>query len=68
IQDFDGAEDLDFNSKQKDGFEDNVFAEETSPTIANHSDSEPKLEDELNDLHNVEDSLASFPIIPLQAL
>ncbi|PIA61963.1 hypothetical protein AQUCO_00200156v1 [Aquilegia coerulea] len=68
IQDFDGAEDLDFTSKQKDGLEDNDCADETSPIKANHSKSDPKQEDELNDLQNVEDSLASFPTIPLQAL
>ncbi|KAF5192499.1 Rna cytidine acetyltransferase, partial [Thalictrum thalictroides] len=47
---------------------DGTLSEETSPTIANHSDSEPNLEDELNDLHHVVDSLTSFPTIPLQAL
>lgn len=69
MQDFDGnssPEDLDFDSKQKDGFKDTACVKETmSPVEADHSNSAPKHEDELQ---NVEESLASFPTIPLQAL
>lgn len=71
IQDFDGVsstEDVTYNTKQKDGF-DMSFAQETlTPIKANHSVSAREDEDELNDMHNAEGSLASFPALPLQAL
>ncbi|KAI3463006.1 hypothetical protein Pfo_019669 [Paulownia fortunei] len=35
---------------------------------ANHSKAASQLEDELNDIHNLENSLAAFPMKPLQAL
>ncbi|OVA17005.1 Protein kinase domain [Macleaya cordata] len=72
IQDFDGVpntEDLDACSKQEDRYENVGFApQRLSPERINHSNAEPLQEDELNDLQNLENSFASFPIRPLQAL
>ncbi|XP_061980356.1 serine/threonine-protein kinase BLUS1 isoform X2 [Populus nigra] len=72
IQDYDcmsNAEDPDLSGKQMDrcnivGFP----AEKLPPKIANHSISAPSQEDGFNDLHDLETSLPSFPIKPLQAL
>ncbi|KAL5723691.1 non-specific serine/threonine protein kinase [Ranunculus cassubicifolius] len=72
LEDFDGVsstDDLDYSSGQRDGFEDFGFVQETiTPIKTSHSISALKQEDELNDINNVEDSLSSFPTLPLQAL
>ncbi|KAJ6965770.1 serine/threonine-protein kinase BLUS1 isoform X3 [Populus alba x Populus x berolinensis] len=72
IQDYDcmsNAEDPDLSGKQMDrsnivGFP----ADKLPPKTANHSISVPSQEDGFNDLHDLETSLPSFPIKPLQAL
>ncbi|KAF9625364.1 hypothetical protein IFM89_022146 [Coptis chinensis] len=69
IQDFDEIPSDDLDNKHNDGYDDVCFSEQTlSPIKSNGSDSAPKQEDELNDLQNVEDPLASFPTLPLRAL
>ncbi|XP_042498076.1 serine/threonine-protein kinase 4 homolog A isoform X2 [Macadamia integrifolia] len=72
IQDDDGisnTEQPDVSSKQNDGYYDaSSAAEKPSPETASRSNDEPIQEDGLNDLQDVENSLASFPIRPLQAL
>ncbi|XP_057993338.1 serine/threonine-protein kinase BLUS1 isoform X2 [Hevea brasiliensis] len=73
IQDFDGipnAEDPDVSMKQGDR-NNNVeptTAESLSHERANHSTAAPSHEDGFSDLHDLESSLSSFPIKPLQAL
>ncbi|XP_021593479.1 serine/threonine-protein kinase BLUS1 isoform X3 [Manihot esculenta] len=72
IQDFDGipnAEDPDVSMKQKDR-NNNVepTAERLSHERANHSTTAPCHQDDFSDLHDLESSLPSFPIKPLQAL
>nr|XP_034898706.1 serine/threonine-protein kinase BLUS1 isoform X3 [Populus alba] len=72
IQDYDcmsNAEDPDLSGKQMDGS--NIVgspADKLPPKTANHSISAPSQEDGFNDLHDLETSLPSFPIKPLQAL
>ncbi|KAI5604793.1 hypothetical protein BDE02_01G310800 [Populus trichocarpa] len=72
IQDYDcmsNAEDPDLSGKQMDRYNIVGFpAEKLPPKIANHSISAPSQEDGFNDLHDLETSLPSFPIKPLQAL
>ncbi|KAF6165578.1 hypothetical protein GIB67_022749 [Kingdonia uniflora] len=72
IEDYDGNsfnEDPDCSSKQKDGLDDvEVAAEMLPPERVFNCNAVSAKEDELNDLHNAEGSLASFPILPLQAL
>ncbi|KAF9603447.1 hypothetical protein IFM89_036240 [Coptis chinensis] len=69
IQDFDEIPTDDLDNKHNDGYDDVCFSEQLlSPIKANGSDSAPKQEDELNDLQNVEDSLASFPTLPLRLI
>ncbi|KAE8021536.1 hypothetical protein FH972_007419 [Carpinus fangiana] len=63
------SEDLDASKKQKDRHDDVGFpAERLSHERANHSNAPPNQEDGFDDLHDLENSLASFPIKPLQAL
>ncbi|KAK7316449.1 hypothetical protein VNO77_35489 [Canavalia gladiata] len=73
IQDDDipNAEEPDIDKKQKDRLDEfRVPAEGLSAVAANHSDGAPMLdkEDGFNNLQDLESSLASFPIKPLQAL
>ncbi|KAK9108080.1 hypothetical protein Syun_024091 [Stephania yunnanensis] len=72
IDDFDGCsniEETDSKPKQKDKDEGSDFASERPPLVgAYHSTAASSKEDELSDLHNMENSLASFPTLPLQAL
>ncbi|XP_043706833.1 serine/threonine-protein kinase BLUS1-like isoform X2 [Telopea speciosissima] len=72
IQDDDGisnTEQPDVSSKQNDGYYvASSEAEKPSPETVGHSNVTPIQEDGLNDLQDVENSLASFPIRPLQAL
>ncbi|XP_052625412.1 serine/threonine-protein kinase BLUS1 [Lactuca sativa] len=59
------------NSKQENGFNDVGLQLEKplSPEIIpNHSDDASHLEDEIDEVPNLEDSFASFPMKPLQAL
>ncbi|KAK9271545.1 hypothetical protein L1049_001905 [Liquidambar formosana] len=72
IQDYDGvshAEDPNVSGKQRDRYDGVGFpSEKPSPEKrANHSEAAPSHEDGLND-HDLESSLASFPVKPLQAL
>uniref|UniRef100_A0A5B6ZAK7 Protein kinase domain-containing protein n=1 Tax=Davidia involucrata TaxID=16924 RepID=A0A5B6ZAK7_DAVIN len=72
IQDYDGfpnTEDPNVSGKQRD-IHDNVGfpADRLSPERANHPNAALHLEDGLNDIHNLNSSLAAFPIQPLQAL
>ncbi|KAK7271670.1 hypothetical protein RJT34_27758 [Clitoria ternatea] len=65
------AEEPDRDKKQKDRLDESrVPAEGLSAVAANHSDGSPALEKEdgFNNLQDLEGSLASFPIKPLQAL
>ncbi|KAK3011271.1 hypothetical protein RJ639_012016, partial [Escallonia herrerae] len=72
IQDYDdisNSEDPNASGKRRDGHDDVGFpAERLSPERAHHSDAAPQLEDALNDIPNLENSLAAFPVKPLQAL
>ncbi|KAK2973300.1 hypothetical protein RJ640_027943, partial [Escallonia rubra] len=72
IQDYDdisNSEDPNASGKRRDGHDDVGFpAERLPPERANHSDAAPQLEDALNDIPNLENSLAAFPVKPLQAL
>ncbi|KAA8548109.1 hypothetical protein F0562_004630 [Nyssa sinensis] len=72
IQDYDGilnTEDPNLSSKQRDGHDDVGFpAERLSPKISNHPNAALHLEDGLNNINNLDSSLAAFPIQPLQAL
>lgn len=72
IQDYDGAtntEDLNLSVKQRDNHDDVGYpAERLSPEKANQSDTAPQLDDGLNNIHDLESSLAAFPIQPLKAL
>ncbi|KAK3183570.1 hypothetical protein Dsin_030856 [Dipteronia sinensis] len=71
IQDYDlsTAEDLNGSRKLRDEYDDvGITAEGLSPERANDSNAAPSQEDGFNDLHDLENSLASFPIKPLQAL
>ncbi|KAK2993087.1 hypothetical protein RJ640_024324 [Escallonia rubra] len=72
IQDYDdisNSEDPNASGKRRDGHDDVGFpAERLPPERAHHSDAAPQLEDALNDIPNLENSLAAFPVKPLQAL
>ncbi|KAK3014151.1 hypothetical protein RJ639_008492, partial [Escallonia herrerae] len=72
IQDYDdisNSEDPNASGKRRDGHDDVGFpAERLSPERAHHSDAAPQLEDALNDISNLANSLAAFPVKPLQAL
>lgn len=70
IQDYDcmsNTEDLNGSGKQNSA-DVEVPAERLSTESGNHSNATPSQEDGFNDLHDLESSLASFPIKPLQAL
>ncbi|KAJ4729228.1 Protein kinase [Melia azedarach] len=55
--------------KQRDNYDDVVApAERLSPERMNNSNTAPNHEDGFDNLHDLEGSLASFPIKPLQAL
>ncbi|KAL5540608.1 hypothetical protein UlMin_043183 [Ulmus minor] len=55
--------------KKMDGYKDVRFpADRVSHEMAGQSNPTPSQEDGLNDLHDLENSLSSFPIKPLQAL
>ncbi|KAL1205973.1 Serine/threonine-protein kinase BLUS1 [Cardamine amara subsp. amara] len=58
------AEEPDFNRKQCERQDESVL----SPERASSSATAPSQDDELNDIHDLESSFASFPIKPLQAL
>ncbi|KAG6716017.1 hypothetical protein I3843_04G024800 [Carya illinoinensis] len=63
------AEDQDVSKKQKDRHDDVVFqAERQSQERVSNENTPPNHEDGFNDLHDLESSLHSFPIKPLQAL
>ncbi|KAK0591290.1 hypothetical protein LWI29_038016 [Acer saccharum] len=63
------AEDLNGSRRLRDDYNDvGITAEGLSPERANDSNAAPSQEDGFNDLHDLENSLASFPIKPLQAL
>ncbi|GFP99724.1 serine/threonine-protein kinase fray2 [Phtheirospermum japonicum] len=62
IQDDLMSEDSSVSGKHMDG-QDETYSEK-----ADHSKAASQLDDELNDLHNLEGSLAVFPMKPLQAL
>ncbi|XP_074376509.1 serine/threonine-protein kinase BLUS1 isoform X2 [Apium graveolens] len=72
IQDYDDIPKVEESSpsgKQRDGYDEVAFSVENPPPgIDNHSDVPPHYQDGLNDFHNMENSLAAFPIKPLQAL
>ncbi|XP_021649450.2 serine/threonine-protein kinase BLUS1 isoform X1 [Hevea brasiliensis] len=72
IQDFDGisnAEDPDMGMKQRHRHNNvELTAERLSHERANHSTAAPSHEDGFSDLHDLESSLPSFAIKPLQAL
>ncbi|KAK8653300.1 hypothetical protein V6N13_127308 [Hibiscus sabdariffa] len=72
IQDFDdipNAEDQDGSRKQRDGHDVvGLSADKISPETACNSISATSKEEGLSDLHDLQSSLASFPIKPLQAL
>ncbi|KAK8607252.1 hypothetical protein V6N13_052994 [Hibiscus sabdariffa] len=72
IQDYDdipNAEDQDGSRKQRDGHDVvGLPADKISPETACNSISAASKEEGLSDLHDLESSLASFPIKPLQAL
>lgn len=72
IQDYDDvstAEDPNVSAKQQDGCNDVGFpAERLSSEEHNYSDAATNFEAALNDIANLENSLAAFPIKPLQAL
>ncbi|KAI9177261.1 hypothetical protein LWI28_012979 [Acer negundo] len=71
IRDYDlpTAEDLNGSRNLRDEYDDvGITAEGLSPERANDSNAAPSQEDGFNDLHDLENSLASFPIKPLQAL
>ncbi|KAK2661765.1 hypothetical protein Ddye_000339 [Dipteronia dyeriana] len=71
IQDYDlpTAVDLNGSRKLRDEYDDvGITAEGLSPERADDSNVAPSQEDSFNDLHDLENSLASFPIKPLQAL
>ncbi|KAK5802443.1 hypothetical protein PVK06_030034 [Gossypium arboreum] len=72
IQDDDdapNAEDQDGSRKQRDRHDVvGLSAERISPEMPNNSIAASSQEDGLSDLHDLESSLASFPIKPLQAL
>ncbi|ESQ41439.1 hypothetical protein EUTSA_v10012878mg [Eutrema salsugineum] len=58
------AEEPDFNRKQCERQDESAL----SPERASSSATAPSQDDELNDIHDLESSFASFPIKPLQAL
>ncbi|KAJ9564138.1 hypothetical protein OSB04_000104 [Centaurea solstitialis] len=72
IQDYDensDAKDVNANSKQQNGVNYvGIQAERSSTEIPNHSDDGSNIEDEINEIPTLEDSFATFPIKPLQAL
>ncbi|KAK1423278.1 hypothetical protein QVD17_18576 [Tagetes erecta] len=72
IKDYDEnstAEDLNASSKQQEELNDVDFsAERPSPEIPNHSDAGSHPEDEIDEVPNLEDSFAAFPMKPIQAL
>ncbi|GMJ04247.1 MITOGEN-ACTIVATED PROTEIN KINASE KINASE KINASE KINASE4, TARGET OF TEMPERATURE3 [Hibiscus trionum] len=72
IQDYDdvaNSEDQDGSIKQRDQNDVvGLSAEKMSSEMASNSIAASSQEDGLNDLHDLESSLASFPIKPLQAL
>ncbi|KAA8530234.1 hypothetical protein F0562_004943 [Nyssa sinensis] len=72
IQDYDGipnTEDPNGSDKQRDRHDDVGFpTDRLPPEGANHPNAALHLEDGPNDIHNLESSLAEFPIQPLQAL
>ncbi|KAK1383805.1 serine/threonine-protein kinase BLUS1 [Heracleum sosnowskyi] len=72
IRDYDdtpNAEESNASGKQRDEYDEVGFSVENPPPgIDNQSDAPPHYQDGLNDIHNMEDSLAAFPIKPLQAL
>ncbi|KAK9064761.1 hypothetical protein SSX86_016143 [Deinandra increscens subsp. villosa] len=72
IKDYDvnsTAEDLSASLKQQNEHNGVGFsAERSSPEILNHSDVGSHLEDEIDEVPNLEDSFAAFPMKPIQAL
>ncbi|KAL2523331.1 Protein kinase superfamily protein [Forsythia ovata] len=63
------SEDSSVCGKHRDGQDDTGTPPEgVSPDRGNHSNAVQKLEDGLNDIHDLENSLAAFPMKPLQAL
>ncbi|KAF7129302.1 hypothetical protein RHSIM_Rhsim10G0020800 [Rhododendron simsii] len=72
IQDYDGSSndgDTKVGGNQRDRRDDmGCLTERLSPEKANQLDASPQLDDGTNNIHNLEGSLAVFPIQPLQAL
>ncbi|XP_041007541.1 serine/threonine-protein kinase BLUS1 isoform X2 [Juglans microcarpa x Juglans regia] len=62
------AEDQDVTKKQKDRHDDVVFPAERQSQERVSKENAPPNHDDFNDLHDLEGSLHSFPIKPLQAL
>ncbi|XP_022884031.1 serine/threonine-protein kinase BLUS1-like isoform X2 [Olea europaea var. sylvestris] len=63
------SEDSSVSGKQRNGQDDaGTPPDGVSPDRANHSNDAQQLEDGLNDIHDLENSLAAFPMKPLQAL
>ncbi|CAA2973547.1 serine threonine- kinase BLUS1 [Olea europaea subsp. europaea] len=62
------SEDSSVSGKHRDGQYDAGTLEGVSPGRSNHSNAAQQLEDGRNDIHVLENSLAAFPIKPLQAL
>lgn len=72
IQDYDGASndgDRNVSRNRRDRQDDmGLLTEKPSPEKANQLDAPPQLDAGVNNIHNLEGSLAVFPIQPLQAL
>ncbi|KAE9449132.1 hypothetical protein C3L33_18969, partial [Rhododendron williamsianum] len=72
IQDYDGSSndgDTKVGGNRRDRRDDmGCLTERLSPEKANQLDASPQLDDGTNNIHNLEGSLAVFPIQPLQAL
>ncbi|KAL1824617.1 serine/threonine-protein kinase BLUS1 [Daucus carota subsp. sativus] len=72
IQDYDAISNIEESSasgKQKDGYDEVGFAVDNPPPgTVNQPDVAPHYQDGLNDIHTMENSLAAFPMKPLQAL
>lgn len=71
IQDYDilNIEESSLSGKLRDGHDEDGFpAENPSPGIVDQAEAAPHFQDVLDGNNNIEDSLAAFPITPLQRL
>ncbi|KAL0461688.1 UNVERIFIED_CONTAM: Serine/threonine-protein kinase fray2, partial [Sesamum latifolium] len=62
------SEESSVSGRHADGQDDGSHVVRMYLERANHSKAASQLEDELNDIHNLESSLAAFPMKPLEAL